>query len=116
MSVVDEYIASFEPSRQTKLNILRYIITEEIPGVTEKLSMGIPTYYYNGKLFSFAGQKGHYYFYPGTSAIDRYFDDIEHYLIGRNTLCFSYDSPVPEELIKMIINYRVQENINRPKV
>jgi uncharacterized protein YdhG (YjbR/CyaY superfamily) len=95
--------------------MLRYIIMEEIPDALEKLSMGIPTYYRSGKLFSFAGQKGHFYFYPGVTAINRFYDDVEQYLIGRNTLCFSYDKPVPEELVKMIVHFRLNENINNQK-
>jgi uncharacterized protein YdhG (YjbR/CyaY superfamily) len=111
MATVDEYIASFESNKQTKLNIIRYIILEEIPNVTETISLGIPTYYLDGKLFSFAGQEGHYYFYPGASVFNVYYDDIEPYIMGKNTLCFSYDAPVPQDLLKMIIDYRVKENM-----
>ena len=112
MSLVSDYILSFDMKRQTKLSILRYIITEEIPDSIEKLVMGIPTYYYHGKLFSFAGQKGHYYFYPGVRAVEAYADDLEEYILGKNTLCFSYDKPIPEDIIKLVIRFRVEENIN----
>ena len=109
--LVNDYINSFDMRRQSKLSILRYIIAEEVPDVTEKLVMGIPTYYYHGKLFSFAGQKGHYYFYPGIRAVEAYADDLDEYILGKNTLCFSYDQPIPEDLIKLIIKYRVEENL-----
>ncbi|MCL1827142.1 MAG: DUF1801 domain-containing protein [Candidatus Cloacimonetes bacterium] len=109
---VDDYIQSFDGKRQSKLSILRYIISEEIPEAEERLVMGIPTYYFHGKLFSFAGQKGHYYFYPGRIALETYADDLEGHILGRNTLSFSYDKPIPEETIKLIIRYRVLENMD----
>jgi uncharacterized protein YdhG (YjbR/CyaY superfamily) len=115
MNTVDEYIATFDSQKQTKLNILRYIITDEVPNVTEKLSLGIPTYYFHGKLFSFAGQEGHFYFYPGASVFGVYNDDLEPYTMGKNTLCFAYDQPLPEDLLKMIIDYRVKENQSNPE-
>jgi len=108
---VEEYILSFDTKRQSKLSILRYIIHEEIPNVEEKLVMGIPTYYYHGKLFSFSGQIGHYYFYPGSSAIEKYSDDLDGHIIGRNTLSFTYETPIPEEIIKYLIKLRVKENL-----
>ena len=111
LNSVDDYILSFDLKRQSKLSILRYIIADEVPDATEKLVMGIPTYYYHGKLFSFAGQKGHYYFYPGRNAVEAYVDDIEEYFLGKNTLCFSYDKPIPEDIVKLLIRFRVEENM-----
>ena len=59
MNNVDEYIESFSDKRKDLLKQLRQIIKETIPEVEEKISWGVPTYYYQGYLLQIAGNKNH---------------------------------------------------------
>lgn len=111
MKTVDEYINDFENPIKDQLIILRNIIKETIPDVEEKLSWGAPTYYYHGYLIQFAGYKKHIGFYTTPSTIEKFKEELKGYKTNsKNTTQFPIDKPLPTELIKKMILFRVEEN------
>lgn len=56
---VDEYIASAEKEARPKLEELRKLIKSTIPKADEKISWGVPFYWYHGALAGFAPYKNH---------------------------------------------------------
>jgi uncharacterized protein YdhG (YjbR/CyaY superfamily) len=116
MNTIDEYIETFEPEIQNVLHEMRNFIKTEVPEATEKISYGMPTFYLNGNLVHFAAFKDHYGFFPSPSGIDAFEKDLAPYRSGKGTLRFSIDKPIPWEIIKKVIQFRVKENSNKANI
>lgn len=110
---VDEYIAAFEPEVRRILETLRREIRETAPEAKEKISYQIPTYEQRGNLVHFAAFKGHIGFYPGASGIAAFQEELSGYKGAKGTVRFPIDKPLPYELIRRIVRYRVAENEER---
>ena len=57
VKTVDEYIAQAPKEVQDKLKELRAVIRTSAPGVEERISYGMPYYYYKGRLVYFGLSK-----------------------------------------------------------
>ena len=115
MNTIEEYIETFEPKIQKVLNEIRDFIKAEVPEATEKISYGMPTFYLNGNLVHFAAFKDHYGFFPSPSGIDAFEKELAPYRSGKGTLHFSIEKPIPWEIIKKVVQFRVNENLNKVK-
>ena len=109
-TTIDEYIVLFPPDVRTILEHLRATIHQAAPEAKEKISYGIPTFTLHGNLIHFAAYKNHIGLYPGATAIERFQDALAPYETSKGTVRFLLDAPLPLELIKRIIEERVQEN------
>jgi uncharacterized protein YdhG (YjbR/CyaY superfamily) len=108
---ITDYILQFPADVQQKLNELRTAILEIVPDATEKIAYGIPTFYVNGNLVHFAAYKSHIGFYPASSGIDAFREELAPYKLSRGTVQFPLDKPLPMELIRRIVQYRLAENL-----
>ncbi|SDX81272.1 Uncharacterized conserved protein YdhG, YjbR/CyaY-like superfamily, DUF1801 family [Eubacterium barkeri] len=106
---VEEYIASYSGDIKKRMEILRQIILECSPEITEKISWGMATFVLNGNLVHFSGQKRHLGFYPTPSAIDAFKDRLEDYNYSKGAIQLPYNKPMPYELLRQITQFRVQE-------
>lgn len=52
---IDEYIAQFPEDVKQKLEEIRALIHQLVPLATEKISYGIPTFFFEEKFSSFRG-------------------------------------------------------------
>ncbi len=94
---------------------LRRVICESAPKVEETISWGMPTFKLNGNLVHFAAYKSHVGFYPGTSAIEAFKKDLFGYKTSKGTVHFSLDKPIPRDLVRKIVEFRVKENCSNEK-
>lgn len=108
---ITDYILQFPADVQQKLNALREAILEIVPDATEKIAYGIPTFYVKGNLVHFAAYKSHIGFYPGASGIEAFQSELTQYKLSRGTVQFPLDKPLPMELIRRIVKYRLAENL-----
>ncbi len=113
IETIDTYISKFPEEVQDILNKIRVAIKEEAPQAEEDISYGIPTFKLNGNLVHFAAFKNHFSFFPTPSAINAFSKDLSPYEISKGTIKFSFGKPVPFDLIKRIVAFRVKENIQR---
>ncbi|HLO73690.1 MAG TPA: DUF1801 domain-containing protein [Flavobacterium sp.] len=107
---IDEYINNFPENVQNILTKIRTIIQEIAPEATEKISYGIPTFYFNGNLVHFAAYKNHVGFYPGASGIEKFQKEISTYKNSKGTVQFPLNEDLPIDLIKKIVAFRINEN------
>lgn len=107
---IDEYIAKFPPDIQKKLITLREVIRNAAPDATEKISYAMPTFYYRKNLVHFAAYEKYVGFYPTPSGIDAFKEELSRYKSSKGTVQFPIDEPLPYELIKRIVQYRLEEN------
>lgn len=112
---IDAYIAGFPVAVQEKLTQLRKLIQHLAPDAAEKISYQIPTFYLNGNLVHFAAYSKHIGFYPSSSGIDQFKQEISRYKHAKGSVQFLLDEPLPIELITKIIKFRIEENLSKPK-
>ena len=112
-TTIDEYIANFPPEIQALLQQIRRTIREAAPLAGEKIGYGIPTFTLNGNLVHFAGFKTHLSFFPTSSGVEHFKDELTAYQTSRGTIQFPLDQPIPFDLIRRITLFRVEENMRR---
>jgi uncharacterized protein YdhG (YjbR/CyaY superfamily) len=110
---VDEYIHLFDPDIQEILQRVRQVIKEAAPEATEKISYQMPTFVYHGNLVYYAAYKKHIGFYPTGSGIEAFKEELSSYKGGKGSVQFPIDKPLPYELIRKIVEFRVVENLRK---
>jgi uncharacterized protein YdhG (YjbR/CyaY superfamily) len=109
-ATIDEYIAGFPPETQTLLEEVPALCHEEAPGATETISYAIPTFDLEGRhLCHFAGFKHHLGFYPTPGSTSAFADELKAFKGGKGTVQFPYKDPLPEDLIRRMVRYRVAQ-------
>jgi uncharacterized protein YdhG (YjbR/CyaY superfamily) len=108
----DEYIAKFPKNVRDVLEELRRVIKDSAPEADEAISYGMPAFKLNGKnLVFFAAWKNHVGFYPGgPSAIEAFKKELSPFKQAKGTVQFPLDKPIPFDLVKKIVKFRVREN------
>ncbi|WP_343345444.1 iron chaperone [Terrisporobacter petrolearius] len=112
---IDEYILNFDIKIQKKLQDLRKIIKEEVSEVEETIKYNMPTFMLHGNLVYFAVFKNHIGFYSISDTPNIYIEEFEPFKVGKGSVQFPVDKPLPYELIRKIVRYRVEENTERDK-
>lgn len=112
---IDEYINSFPEDIQKKLVEMREAIKEQAPQAQEKISYQMPTFFLNGNLVHFAAFAKHIGFYPAPSGIDAFKSELSKYKGAKGSVQFPLSEPLPIELIKRIVRFRVEENTRKKK-
>ena len=110
---IDEYIATFPAEIQKILGELRETIKAAAPEAEEKISYQMPTFALKGNLVHFAAYKNHIGFYPTPSGIEAFKDELSVYEGAKGSIRFPIEKPLPLELIKKIVKFRVAENLNK---
>lgn len=107
---IDEYIANYSPELQKVLQDLRQFIKNQAPEATERISWGMPTFYLQGNLVHFAVNKGYIGLYPGESPGVVFKDELKDYKTTKGSIHLPLNKPMPYDLIKKIVEYRIIEN------
>lgn len=107
---IDEYIAGCPEQVRGKLMELRATIRKAAPGAEEKISYQMPAFNLNGILVYFAAQTRHVGFYPTSSGVTAFKEELGNYKSSKGAIQFPYDQQLPLELITRIVKFRVREN------
>jgi len=111
---IDEYIKIFPQDVQSILERMRQTIRKAAPEAVEAISYQMPAFKLNGKsLVYFAGYKNHVGFYPVPSGIKAFKKELSQYKTGKGSVQFPIDKPVPHDLVKKIVIFRVKENMKK---
>ncbi len=95
---------------------MRELIRASAPDATETISYSMPTFDLNGRhLVHFAGYARHIGFYPIPTGIEAFKDDFKPYKQGRGSVQFPLSHPLPADLIRRVVEFRVEENRAREK-
>ncbi len=112
-NTIDEYIAAYPKNIQFILKQVREVIREAAPEAEETISYQMPAFKQNGILVWFAAFKNHISFFPKISAIEVFKENLSSYQTSKGTIQFPIDEPIPLDLIKKIVEFRVKENLAR---
>ena len=95
------------------LEELRALIRASAPAATETISYAIPTFDLNGHLVHFAGYEKHIGFYPTGSGVEAFKEELKPYKCGKGSVQFPLGQPMPMDLIRRIVEFRVAENTGK---
>ena len=68
-----------------------------------------------GALVHYAAFKQHISFYPTASGVKAFEKELDGYTVSKGTIHFPLDQPLPLELVKRIVRFRVGENMAKAK-
>lgn len=109
---IGEYHASQPAAIREKLEKLRQAIKQAAPMATETISYGMPAFRQNKVLVYYAINKAHIGFYPTPEPIVHFEKELKKYNTSKGAILFPVDKPLPLTLIKKIVKFRVNEEIN----
>jgi len=107
---VDEYLEALPEHEREALQRLRNIIKSVVPDAKERISYQIPIVYLNRDLVGFASQKSHCSFYTMSPPLVKKFEEeLRSYKISGATIHFRPGEHLPESLIRLILEERLNE-------
>lgn len=110
---IDEYIQACSEEIQEKLINLRKIIMEVSPDLLEKISWGMPTFYFKGNVIHFAAHKRHIGLYCGAEAVQFFLDRLQSYKTSNGTIQIPNDRQLDVDLVQDIVRYNLEGNMNK---
>ncbi len=110
---IADYLDRFPKDMQALLRRMRATIKKAAPNAEEAISYGIPGFKLNGSLVWFAGYKRHIGFYPGSSAIAAFKNQLSAYKSAKGSVQFPVDEPLPLALVSRIVKFRVKQNVSK---
>jgi uncharacterized protein YdhG (YjbR/CyaY superfamily) len=110
---IDEYIAELPEAVKPRIIKLRQIVNKVAPEAKEVISYGMPAYKYHGMLLYFAAFTNHYSLFAFPNAIIAFKDKLKGYELSKGAIKFPINKPVPVKLVTEIIQFKMQENLNK---
>ena len=110
---IDEYIAGFPQEVRGILKKIRATIRKAAPNAEEAIKYRMPTFVLKGNLVHFAAFKKHIGFYPASTGIEKFKDELSLYEGAKGSVRFPLEEPVPFGLISKIVKLRVKENLEK---
>lgn len=116
---VNEYIENQPADTKRTLLALQEIIKKALPDAQELFNYDMPAYaLVNGgkrdKQIMIAGYKNFVGFYTGTSILEHFADELAGYKIGKASVQFPNNHPLPEDLIIEIIRFKKRAATDSP--
>jgi uncharacterized protein YdhG (YjbR/CyaY superfamily) len=105
---VDAYLDVLPEKQRLALAHLRQIIRETAPTSEEVISYGMPAYKYHGMLVYFAAFKKHCSLFAVNN--DAFEEELQDYKTSKGTIQFSPEKPIPDDLVKRIVQFRMKAN------
>jgi len=108
VTTIDGYLAPLGPDKRKELARLRKQIRAAAPEAEECISYGQPAFRQGGIVCGFGATKRHCGFYMfDDKSLRAFARDLEGYDVGKGTIRFQPDAPLPAGLVKRIVKARV---------
>lgn len=107
---VNEYLLDFPEKTRALLEELRAAIKKAAPQAKEVISYNMPAYKQNKVLVYFAGYKNHIGFYPTSSGIAYFQEELTNFKTSKGAVQFPLDQPLPLKLVEKIVKFRAVED------
>lgn len=108
---IREYIDRCEKEVRERLLLIRAAIHEAAPDAEEVISYGMPAFKQGRVLVYFAAFKNHIGFYPTSSGITQFRDELKGLSFSKGAVQFAHDQPLPLKLVKRIVTFRLKEEL-----
>ena len=115
---IDEYQTTFPVEIQERMQQIRKIVHETVPGVEEVISYQIPTFKI-GKFFLiyYSAYSNHISLSSPWSdeLLKEFSDDLKGYKVSKSAIQLPNDQPLPTDLIRRIVLFRKGEYVHPDK-
>lgn len=110
-NLVLNYLDSLAKEEKEILSTLRNHIVHLVPEMEERLSRGVPFFYYKGKrAVGFRSSKNHLsFFIMEGNVLKEYQKEIEHLDVSSTVIRFSIQYPIPKLTVQKLVLARIQE-------
>jgi uncharacterized protein YdhG (YjbR/CyaY superfamily) len=108
---LDSYLASIEEPKRSTLEALRRSILEVVPEAEQCLAYGAPAFKLQGKTVAgFAAYADHLSYLPHSgSVLGELGGDLAGYATTKGSLHFAVDQPLPDTLVRRLVETRLRE-------
>jgi uncharacterized protein YdhG (YjbR/CyaY superfamily) len=106
---VDAYIQGFPAPTRQLLETLRATIRAAAPDADEGIAYGMPAYKKGGPLVYFAGYAGHIGFYPTSTGIAAFVDELAGFKSSKGAVQLPLDAPLPLDLVRRMVRWKLAE-------
>ena len=109
---VDEFLAATPADKRAALVKVRAAIQAAAPNAIEAINYGVPMFKLSGKnLVSYGAAAAHCTFYVQSPAVMRaHAAELKGYKVGKGSIQFSADKPLPRALVTRLVKARIAEN------
>lgn len=106
-----DYLEKLSTEEKKVLSQIRNQILSTTHGIKEKLSRGVPFFYYMGKrLVGFRSSKTHLsFFIMEGNVLKNLRNKLNGYDVSSTVIHFNKAEPLPENIIKMLVLARIKE-------
>lgn len=111
---VDAYLETVPDDARAALTDLRALIRGLAPDATERIAYGVPAFFRNGALVSYAARPRHCSLYvqsPGL--VRRLAGQLAEVQVSGATIHFTPEEPLPRHVVELVIRERLAENAAR---
>jgi len=110
-ATVDEYLSQLEEPKRSTLEAMRTMLLEIRPDLQETIGWGAPIFKLKGKnVAGLCAFKNHLVFSPQSSAVmEEFAPALTGYVVAKSSMQFAIDQPLPKELVKQLLEARIQE-------
>lgn len=112
-TTVEAYINEVQEEVRDGFIQLHQLILETAPSAISVMSYGMPAIKLEGIVVYYASWEKHYAIYPMPSALKAFASKLSSYKTSKSTIQFPHGEPIPAALIREIVAFRVQENLNK---
>lgn len=107
-ATVEEYLAQFDGEVRARLDTMREVVRAAAPDAVEGIAYGMPGYKLDGKpLVYFAGYAGHVGFYATPNGHEAFAEEFGRYRQGKGSVQFPHTEPLPTDLVRRVVEFRV---------
>ena len=108
---VEDYLAAQPKEVRAALEQLRETIRFVVPDAEEVISYQIPTFKLGGPLVAYAAFANHCsFFVMSPPLMEKFAKELAPYEVGKATVHFAPEQPLPTTLVKRLVKARVKEN------
>ena len=114
-NAVDIYFSGIPADKRAVLEDFRERIRAIVPDAEEVISYGLPAFRVEGKVvIGFKANKYDYSIYPFSGgAADRFLGELKGRTVTSGSIHFTSEDPIPDDLLRRIIEWRIQANRER---
>jgi uncharacterized protein YdhG (YjbR/CyaY superfamily) len=103
------YFDQFSKQSQQRLTEVYETCKQVLPDAIEKMSYGMPCFSQKQNVVYFAAFKNHIGFYPTASGVKAFENELNGLNYSKGAIQFPLNKPIPRELIRKIILFRLEE-------
>jgi uncharacterized protein YdhG (YjbR/CyaY superfamily) len=111
---VEEYLQSLPESTRAVLEEVRRVIRSAAPEAEEVISYQIPAFRFHGMLIYYSAYTQHVSLsFPAFKVFEAFKEEFAPYEVSKSTIRFKLDEPLPLDLIRRIVAFRIRENLEK---